>query len=99
VILALRIALPRSGYGSDTDQCIYVYNAAFKSGIVDAPMSIPETIEDMETMIGSAQENTIKFEELSSVKNGFPVLPIISSRHYRIPILPCYWQQGIINKS
>lgn len=83
----------------DTDQFIYVCNAALKSGIVDAPMSIPKTIEDMKTMIESVQENTIKFEDLSSVKNGFPVIPIISSRHYRTPFLPCFWQQGIINKS
>ena len=83
---------------TDTDQFIYVCNAAFESGTVDAPMSIPETIEDMTAMIESVQENTIKFEELSSVKNGFPILPIISSRHYRTPFLPCYWQQGIVEK-
>ena len=83
---------------NDTDQFIYVCNAAFESGIVDAPMSIPETIEEMKTMIESVQENTIKFKELSSVKYGFPILPIISSRHYRTPFLPCYWQQSIIKK-
>ena len=83
---------------NDTDQFIYVCNAAFESGIVDAPMSIPETIEEMKTMIESVQENTIKFEELSSVKYGFPILPIISSRHYRTPFLPCYWQQSITKK-
>ena len=84
---------------SEADEFIYVCNAAFKSGIVDAPMSIPETIEDMKTMIEKVKEKIIKFEELSSVKNGFAILPIISSRHYRTPFLPSYWQQGTINKS
>lgn len=83
---------------NDTDQFIYVCNAAFESGIVDAPISIPETIEEMKTMIEKVQENTIKFEELSSVRYGFPILPIISSRHYRTPFLPCYWQQSVIKK-
>ena len=83
---------------NDTDEFIYTCNAAFESGTVDAPISIPETIEEMKTMMESVQENTIKFEELSSVKNGFPILPIISSRHYRTPFLQFYWQQGIVQK-
>ena len=83
----------------ETDKFIYSCNAAYESGTVDAPMSIPETIEEMKTMIDSVQENTISFEELSSVKNGLLILPIISSRHFRTPFLPIYWQKGIIDKS
>ncbi|MDR4505463.1 MAG: hypothetical protein MRK01_11845 [Candidatus Scalindua sp.] len=84
---------------SETDQFIYICNAAFKSGIVDAPMSIPETIEDMKTMIEKVKKKIVNFEGFSSVKNGFAILPIISSRHFKTPFLPCFWQQGIINKS
>ena len=84
---------------SETDQFIYICNAAFKSGIVDAPMSIPETIEDMKTMIEKVKEKIVNFEGFSSVKNGFAILPIISSRHFKTPFLPCFWQQKIINKS
>ncbi len=78
-----------------TDEFMYKCNAAYESGIIDAPMSIPDTIEDMKSMMESVKKSTINFEDLSSVKYGFPTLPILSSRHYRMPFLPFYWQQFI----
>lgn len=79
----------------DTDEFMYKCNAAYESGIIDAPMSVPDTIEEMKAMMESVKKGTISFEDLSSVKYGFPTLPIISSRHYKMPFLPFYWQQFI----
>lgn len=79
----------------NTDEFIYTCNAAFKSGNVDAPMIVPETIEQMKDMIKKVQKNTINLNKISSLQHGLAILPIISSRHYRTPFLPLYWQLGI----
>jgi len=81
---------------NETDKFLYTCNAAFHSGAVEAPLILPESLEEMKEMIIKVQKNTIKFDDLSSVKKGIPILPLLSSRHYRTPIIPLYFQQGVI---
>ncbi|CAB5498354.1 hypothetical protein [Bathymodiolus thermophilus thioautotrophic gill symbiont] len=76
----------------DTDGFIYNNNAAYESGFMEVPISIPKNIEEMKNMINKIQEKTVKNEEISSIDKGLFILPIIASRHYRTPILPVYWQ-------
>lgn len=82
----------------ETDNYIYTKNAAYHSGAVDAPITLPESIEKMKEMIIKVQKNTISIDELSSVKRGFSSIPIISSRHFRTPFLPQYIHITYLNE-
>lgn len=79
-----------------TDEYLYTCNAAYKSGAVDAPITLPESIEEMKEMIKGVQANTIEFKSISSA-NYILILPLIASRHYRTPVLPHYWQSILLS--
>jgi hypothetical protein len=76
----------------DTEKYIYSENAALKSGAVEAPIELTDTVEEMKQKIKLVQKNTISPNSFSSIKKGFTVLPLISSRHFRTPFPPFYWQ-------
>jgi len=40
--------------------------------------------------------NTIKPEQISSIKQGLLILPWISSRHFRTPVFPFYWKELLL---
>lgn len=77
----------------ETEKFIYNGNASVNSGVVDAPMTLFDSIEEMKTMIREVNKNIIKPELISSLSKNFPILPIIASRHFRTPILPYFWQR------
>jgi hypothetical protein len=79
----------------DTEKYIYSENAALKSGAVEAPIELIDSVEEMKHRIKSVQKNTISFNSFSSIKKGFTVIPLISSRHFRTPFPPFYWQLTI----
>ncbi len=76
----------------DTEKYIYSENAALNSGAVEAPIELIDSVEEMKHMIKSVQKNTISPNSFSSIKKGFTVIPLISSRHFRTPFPPFYWQ-------
>ncbi|EGG99842.1 hypothetical protein imdm_595 [gamma proteobacterium IMCC2047] len=73
---------------TETEKQLYIKNAS-RTGAVDAPM---ELVDDINDRILKVQKNTISIDTISSIKQGFPVLPMIASRQYRTPVLPFYWQ-------
>ncbi|MBF8982719.1 hypothetical protein IZY60_04110 [Lutibacter sp. B2] len=81
-----------------TDEYMYTINAAYKTGAMDAPMILKESIDDMLETVRRVQKNTIDINELSSVKHGYKLLPIIASKHYRMPMIPWYWQSIVLNQ-
>jgi len=84
---------------SETDSYIYTGNASIKTGAVDAPMIIPDTIAGMSEMILKVQKNTVKMNTFSSINRGYFELPIISSRHFRTPFLPQFIQYPITSEN
>jgi len=76
-----------------TENYIYRGNASINSGIVDAPMTLFDSIEEMKKMIREVNKIIIKPELISSINKKFPILLIIASRHFRTPILPYFWQR------
>lgn len=76
----------------DTEKYIYSENAALKSGAMEAPIELIDSVEEMKHRIKSVQKNTISLNSFSSIKKGFTVIPLISSRHFRTPFPPFYWQ-------
>ncbi len=79
----------------NTDIHLYTENAAYKSGASLASYKL-ESFEEMRENITNAQVNTINYDEISALKYGVFSLPLIASRHFRMPVLPWYWQQSIL---
>lgn len=48
--------------------------------------------------IEKVQKNTIAFSDLADIIEGAPILPFISSRLFRTPILPIFWQMKVLKK-
>ena len=78
----------------DTDKYLYIGNAAYETGNSEAPITIPASINDMQKMIDEVQERTITAEDISAC-SYCPILTFVASRHYRIPLLPFYWQKNL----
>ena len=77
----------------ETDKHIYKENAAIDSGVVDAPIILFDSMEEMIIVARKVREAVIKPELVSSISKNFIILPLIASRHFRTPILPYYWQR------
>jgi hypothetical protein len=81
----------------NTDEVLYIKNAAVDSGISDSQIIIPDTIDEMKILMGTRKKRLEeickdKDKNISSIDNGLLILPILASRHYRTPVLPDYWQ-------
>lgn len=81
---------------AETDKHLYDMNAS-GTGAMDAPIELPDSIEELKKRVGQIQKNTISLSEISAISSGFPVIPILASRHYRTPFIPVYWQSLILD--
>jgi hypothetical protein len=79
-----------------TDDYIYACNAGYKSGITASSIKLSESIEQHKIMITNLLENYNEYKHLSCFNYGFPILAIISSRHFRTPVIPVFWQCYIL---
>lgn len=79
----------------DTEEHLYRENAGFTSGTVMAPIRLPTTLEELKTPIVRLHEERREFEGLSCFAQGWPLLGLIASRHYRTPFIPAYWQEPV----
>ena len=79
-----------------TDDFLYKTNAGYYSGNSFAPFEFAPTFEEMKKRIMNVHINTIKFDELSCVSEGFYPFIYISNRHFRTPYLPQIWM-SILN--
>ncbi len=77
----------------ETEKHMYQTNAAFKGGLSDAPINIPNNIREYAEQINKVQNMNKAYMDFSFVKKGFPIISLISSRHFRMPILPVFWQR------
>lgn len=82
----------------DTDQYLYTKDPSRQSGNMEAPIDLSISFEDMESRIKLVQDQTVSVDSLGSHKAGFEFLPILSSRHFRMPFLPSYWQALLLNQ-
>jgi hypothetical protein len=84
----------------DTDKHLYKENAGFSSGIGTTYNGFPDNAKDMIEIMKKGNESFLNDPDLiSSMKHGFPLLPLISSRHFRTPILPNYWALSVEEKT
>lgn len=74
----------------------YIYKSPWETletGVTEASLKKDMTMEEMKARIISIQANTAKPEDFSSIKYCCEILLLVSSRHFRIPILPFYWEK------
>ena len=79
----------------DTEEHLYRENAGFTSGTVMAPIGLPATLDELRAHIVRLHGERHEFEGLSCFAQGWPVLGLIASRHYRTPVIPAYWQRAV----
>lgn len=83
----------------DTEMFLYNSNAGKKSGNAEAPIKLPKTAKEMLERINQVQDRVEPMDRMSFYPYGLTFLPLISSRHFRTPILPTYWQKMALTPS
>ncbi len=78
----------------DTEEHLYRENAGFTSGTVMAPIVLPATLGELKTHVDRLHRERREFGSLSCFVQGWPILGLISSRHYRTPVIPAYWRRA-----
>ncbi len=74
-----------------TDEVFYRGNAS-RTGTTLAA-SFPKELAEIKTQMQKAREHVIDPVRISCIgKNGFPLIGLIASRHFRTPVMPFYWQ-------
>jgi hypothetical protein len=79
-----------------TDDYLYACNAGYRSGITASSIKLPENTEKHKLLVTNLLEPHQEFKQFSCFKHGFPVLALISSRHFRTPVIPAFWQYDVL---
>ena len=82
-----------------TDDFLYKANAGQHSGATYCSMKYPTNMADLHAEIAALQDKVFDARELSCMKKGMPMLALISSRHFRTPVIPLFWQQHILSRN
>ena len=80
-----------------TDDFMYINNAGYTSGFSYMIKPIPKNIDEMLKIIKKYNEKYKAENDISALKEGLYILPLVASRHFRTPILPMYWCNNIIS--
>jgi hypothetical protein len=76
----------------DTEDYLYKENAGFASGTTLAPIHLPGTLHELEAETKRLHEARPVPENLSCFSNGWSILGLIASRHFRTPVMTTYWR-------
>lgn len=74
-----------------TDENLYNSNATQKSGMTYASINLPAELSELSDEMDELKKFHPVYENLSCVKNGWPILALIASRHFKTPVLPSFW--------
>ena len=76
--------------GENTDEYLYRSNAGHQGGMAFSPIQLLDGVDEMKECIQQLSDERRDYEELSCIKQGWPILSLIASRHYRTPVLPAF---------
>jgi hypothetical protein len=79
-----------------TDDFLYSSNAGFESGL-SLQIEIADDIETMRNRIIAEYKSYNKNINISSIEAKILLIPLVSSRHFRTPILPYYFFEFIMD--
>jgi len=81
-----------------TDEVLYRKNAS-ATGTTLA-LSFPEQLAELREQSRKAREHVIDPMQISCLgKNGFPLISLIASRHFRTPVMPYFWKSFMDQES
>jgi hypothetical protein len=71
---------------------LYKENAANKAGIAEAPIFLPDSLDELKLRIKEFIKYSTESQDFETTWNDCPpALPLIASRHYRTPVIPFFW--------
>lgn len=79
----------------DSESKIYTTNAGFVTGYSQALHTFPKTLSEMKKVLDTKREKECSLSDFSCFQYGFPELLLLSSRHFRTPIVPDYVKQFV----
>jgi hypothetical protein len=79
-----------------TDDYLYACNAGYRSGVTVSSIKLSENTEMHKLLVTNLLESHQEFKQFSYFKHGFHVLALISSRHFRTPVIPAFWQYDVL---
>jgi hypothetical protein len=77
-----------------TEDHLYRENAG-RTGAMLHSIQLPETLAELKVHISRLHRKRRVFESLSCFAQGWPILGLIASRHFRTPVIPAYWQEAV----
>jgi hypothetical protein len=78
-----------------TEDHLYRENAGRSSGATLSPIDLPSSLERLKAQIQRLADERLEYEDLSCFEQGWPILSLIASRHFRTPVPPVFWQQHV----
>lgn len=78
-----------------TEPLMYHKNALFESGSMRYSIELPDSFTEFQRQIISETSIHGVSGNFSFLSKGYPIIGLVSSRHYRTPIFPVYWRQLI----
>jgi hypothetical protein len=79
-----------------TDDYLYACNAGYRSGVTVSSVKLPENTEKHKLLVANLVESHQEFKQCSCFRHGLPILALISSRHFRTPVIPAFWQYNVL---
>ena len=77
-----------------TEEHLYRENAG-RTGAMLHSIQLPETLAEFKAHSSRLHHKNRAFESLSCFAQGWPILGLIASRHFRAPVIPAYWQEAV----
>ncbi len=78
---------------ADCEEYIWRTNAALEAGTTEAPIELPQNLDDLKERMVRVRNSVFSPEDMSFFQNGFSFLALLASRHFRTPLIPYYWQR------
>lgn len=78
---------------------LYFHMAQYQCGESEAPIKLPDTVEEfrdrIQAVLNSSRHNII--ESSPAWKEGVPAIDLVACRHFRTPVAPFLWYQLLRN--
>lgn len=81
-----------------TEKYMYRTNALFESGSMLTTIQLPETFGQFRTMFYEEIRRESGEDGISFIVEHFPIIGVLSFRHFRTPVFPSYWRK-LVNPS
>jgi hypothetical protein len=81
-----------------TEDHLYRENAGFTSGATLSSIQLPATLGELRSHIVRLHKERRAYDNLSCFAQGWRILSLIASRHFRTPVIPAFWQEAVVEK-